>query len=119
MDVLRAGPEPGLAWHHSCAHGEFPDGRNCARCVRVAERRARAGVEDAWALEPWALTAGGAAGELPTVSKYRARWEDGEGGSAADVVRLYGPEEIREELAISHSSGVWLRCLAFDAELWW
>ena len=55
----------------------------------------------------------------PTVSKYRARWEDGEGGSAADVVRLYGPEEIREELAISHSSGVWLRCLAFDAELWW
>ena len=53
------------------------------------------------------------------MSKYRARWEDGEGGSAADVVRLYGPEEIREELAISHSSGVWLRCLAFDAELWW
>ena len=117
MDVLRAGPEPGLAWHHSCDHGEFPDGTSCRLCVRTAERRARAGVNDRWAMTPWALTAGGP-GELPTVSKYCARWEDGEGGSAADVVRLYGPEEIREELAISHSSGVWLRCLAFDADLW-
>ena len=64
------------------------------------------------AAEATAARGGGAGGDV------QESREDGEGGSAADVVRLYGPEEIREELAISHSSGVWLRCLAFDADLW-